>query len=358
MRCVWLLFALGCGARSELGSYVRGDGSPPPPPPPPLHDAGPEADAPDEADAVASCPDAPTPLLLASGIKATESSYDTRLGQDSDYLYMGDGTHVVRVSKCTPGDPVRLTGLESNAARVLADEGVVYFVDIVTSGGIRRVPVAGGATTTVANADYTTQPLDLQKTGGTLVYLVESILTNGPDTIWSVPANGGVPSRVSALGGAIGSRIAADGTNVYYFAQIGAGTMLVSQPLAGGSVTKLADSGSDGAIAVDDTNVYYSGDTTLPFLSAVPKGGGAVTVLWQGASQSGPSHPDAIVVDAGYVYFWTSSISASSVFRVPSTGGTVAAVASDGFGIVAVTLDAASLYHLSGDGHVYRVDKP
>lgn len=81
-------------------------------------------------------------------------------------------------------------------------------------------------------------------------------------------------------------------------------------PCGGPAPISLADEArGDGAIAIDDDNVYYVG---LRGVSAVPKAGGAARVL-------GPADgTDQIAVDDDSVYF-----GGRSFWRVPKSGGDV-----------------------------------
>ncbi len=331
-----------CGARSGL-DVLGTDASAP-------FDAGhdhvvsaPDVDQPDVPDVTqppppVQCPPAPTPVLLASGIKPT---YDVQLGVDDYAVYMADGEHITRFPKCAPGAPLTLTGYEPNSGRVFVDGTTVYFLDIVLGGSVRTVPTLGGTVTTIATAPAGVQPMDLHKLGETLFYLLGPSATVG---VFSVPTGGGTPL---SLGPAIGDSIAVDAASVYFFSNHGKGWAVESRPQGGGASTYLADSLYDGALAVDDANVYFSGWGGPGFVRAVPKLGGATTTI-----SDTEGLPVYLALDGGYLY-WVNG--QQSVKRVLTAGGTPKVVVTGNIG--GIGFDATSLYYSLYDGSLYRVDK-
>ncbi len=325
-----LAIVLACGARTGL-DVPNDDASTAP-------DVAVALDAAAEDAHVVACPAAPTPLLLASGIQPT---YDTRLGIDATSIYMGDGQIVTRFSKCTPGPGTKLTATEPNCGRVLVDDGTVYFLDIVLGGSVRSVPASGGATTTIAGVSVKSQPDALSKVGSTLYYLVSPDPSPG---VYSVPAAGGKPFFVGA---ATGDQLAADAASVYFLLATGTSKWaLESRPLAGGPSTYLADSCNDGAIALDDTTVYFSGWGACPgFIRSVSKQGGSPAIL------AAPALPAYLIVEGAYLY-WVDE--RHGVGRVPKLGGPPEVIVSAD--VAGIAVDATSLYYSTYEGELYRLD--
>jgi hypothetical protein len=288
------------------------------------------------------CPPASTPLLLGSRINPT---YDSELAVDATSVYMSDGERITSFPKCVPGTPQTLTGYEANSARVLVDQGTVYFIDIVVGGSVLAVSTSGGSVTALATAPSLIQPMSLSKVGSTLFFLLGP--SSASSGIYSVSASGGTSAFV---GSAAGSTLAADATSVYFFLPTKFGWGLHAMPNTGGTPAYLADSYYDGSIAVDDTTVYFSGwgPEEPGFVRSVSKQGGPMTVL------STPEHmPTYIALDATDVY-WVDD--KQSVLRVKKTGGTPETLVS-GIAVAGIGLDATSLYYSTYTGDLYRLDK-
>lgn len=348
MRRMLLLLCgvlVSCGARTGLGVGATRDAATPADAAPDASpDAGPDA-APDVEQPPVVCPPAPSPVLLASGIKPT---YDWQLAVDATSVYMADGEQITRFPKCGPGQKQTLTGVEPNSGRVLVDAGTVYFLDIVLGGSVRSVPTSGGSVTTLATAPKALQPEDLLKVGDTLFYLLVGAPGSG---VSSVPAGGGASVFV---GPASGVAIAVDVDSVYFIANTGGFKWaLQSRPRTGGAATYLADSSNVGAIAVDDTTVYFTGWAGQPgSVSSVPKKGGPVTVL-----STNDSFPVYVLLDPPYLY-WVDE--GQGVKRVLETGGTPEVLVSGN--VAGIGLDATSLYYsisggTQGNGMLFRMDK-
>jgi hypothetical protein len=145
-------------------------------------------------------------------------------------------------------------GTVSLAGPIAVDGATVFFA-LGGSGGIGAVPVTGGSPRTIVAGE---NPVDLVASNGQLVW------TTGPAlTIKTVPESGGCPVTLYSAGGSA-TRLAVDGTNVYFTSNASGQVLLV--PLAGGAASYIPLPGPVSppfAIAVDATNVYW---TTLPLL--------------------------------------------------------------------------------------------
>jgi hypothetical protein len=162
-----------------------------------------------------------------------------------------------------------------------------------------------------------------------------------------VPVSGGIPVVLSNNVGMTGlvPALAVDANNVYWSApglHAGGPTVLLSQPLAGGTNTPISDSGQSVlAVAADGQNVYWLEEQTAPGTTAAdgtmsgavmraPSAGGAgapvmvapARFLYSGGRAS-------IAVDSNVIY-WTDACPANSgvdycggeLMKVPVAGGT------------------------------------
>ncbi len=161
-----------------------------------------------------------------------------------------------------------------------------------------------------------------------------------------VPVSGGTPVVLSNNVGAIGlvPALAVDATNIYWSAQAspiaGAPTLLLSQPLAGGTNTPLSDSGwSVLAVAADGQNVYWLEKQVAP--NSVNSDGTVAGAVMR-TTPSGVGAPMMVAparfLDSGGLYnmavdsnviYWTDACPANSVdycggelVKVPVAGGT------------------------------------
>ncbi len=114
-----------------------------------------------------------------------------------------------------------------------------------------------------------------------------------------VPRDGGAGGEATLLVAKASGHLAADDTNVYW--NLGDGVSKV--PLAGGSPTLLAP-GADGDITVNCGSVYWT-DADNDVIWRVNANGGEPTAL---ASGPDVSEPVAIAVDDTSVY-WTNESS-------------------------------------------------
>ena len=157
-----------------------------------------------------------------------------------------------------------------------------------------------------------------------------------------VPLSGGTPVVLSNNVGAVGlvPALAVDATNVYWSAQSGGTTVLLSQPLAGGTNTVLSDSGQNAlAVAADGQNVYWLEEQPLAgqqnadgtwagaVMRGAPSGVGAPVMVAPARFQSA-GLGGCIAVDSKAIY-WTNACPANpvdyctgEVMKVPVAGGT------------------------------------
>jgi hypothetical protein len=168
----------------------------------------------------------------------------------------------------------------------------------------------------------------------TLYWSTTTGLAPGSGTIVSLSLSGGAPVTL-AMGGEWLRAIAIDDSNVYWTDYYGG---LVSKvPKAGGNPVVLASQQEKAiGIAVDDTNVYWSNATGI---MKVGKAGGTPEMI--AYQQPGPQ---AIAVDRSSVY-WGGS---GSIYKVALTGGTPVVVGTGGDAI-SMAVDDTNVYALIGD---------
>ena len=150
------------------------------------------------------------------------------------------------------GSPTTLTSAQYAPAAVAVDQNNVYWVD-AGSGAILRLPLAGSAAgpTTLAS--------------GALVGTPRAIAVDGTNVYWTNYKSAGAVSKVPIGGGAVTTiaanqsypyGIATDGANVFW-TNSGNGTVMAA-PIGGGLARILASGqATPEAIAVDGESVYW-----------------------------------------------------------------------------------------------------
>jgi hypothetical protein len=259
------------------------------------------------------------------------------------------------------GAPVKLATGPFHELAVDADN--VYLID---ASKVMKVPVQGGALTTLASDG--TSPTSLAIDPANVYWTVNTIDSCPPDgdicpdgVVRKVPIGGGTPTTL-ASGQALPDGIAVDEQNVYWINRgiMVASTTVMKMPVAGGTPTALASglAGVTGRIAVGGGDVYWtglSGLATTPTLTKVPIVGGTATFV---ATGSGVGADIAVV--AGNVYWLEYSFSGANVKAVSLGGGAPAVVGSIGTSassIGGIAVDPANLYWTErwADGSVWSL---
>jgi hypothetical protein len=273
-----------------------------------------------------------TPLLLASGLHVPSG-----ITVDSGNVYwVNEGDHdahngSVMTVPIGGGVPITLASGLSNPRDVSVAASTVYWTDLDPSnsdnGLVLSVPAGGGAITTVATGQ------------------------SEPGTILAIPEVIYLP-----IGGKL---VATEIANVYWGNY--SGDSVETALGLGGPSTLYAGTGTLGVvgdIAVDATNVYFSGsdcDTCGGSLRSVPLGGGAPVVLATGLGGS-----RGIAVDSSSVYLASVASSTQLVQKVPLAGGAPLTIATNPTGGTLlfhnVVVDSTSVYWLT-DSAVMKVVK-
>jgi hypothetical protein len=180
-------------------------------------------------------------IELARTTNAVDS-YDPciALTIDDSNVYFSDSLGVYKVSK-SGGPTTTVVTMGSVYAASLATAGADLYVGMWDRGSIWKLPKAGGTPETVATAQYG----------------LRSLAVDSLHLYW---AGGGLLSRLLLSGGATSpvaksdeSSVALDEDSAYFCDRY----ELKKVPKGGGTVTTLTRDPCGGAIAVDDTYVYF-----------------------------------------------------------------------------------------------------
>ena len=178
-----------------------------------------------------------------------------------------------------------------------------------TAGVVLKVPLAGGAVTTLASGRNGPQPIVVDATN---VYWGDAY----GGFVMEVPIGGGTPTTLASVGGLSPYGMVVDATNVYWTG----GALVKEVPIAGGAVTTIGTTLGNGnatGIAIQGTNLYWqetgSTVTSTGTIMKLPTGGGSSTTL-----VSGLQGPLRLAVDPNNFYFNDSN----HVVQAPLAGGT------------------------------------
>jgi hypothetical protein len=226
--------------------------------------------------------------------------------------------------------PIELSGNDKQPYSLASDGTYVYWNDTISPGAVRRIVVGGNGATTLANVDA----LGMSLSPTTLFWVSSS------GAVQSMPKAGGPVTTLGAAPSGEPWGVAIDATYFYFAATSTLSATISRVPQSGvGPVETVATPDADVTVlATDAANVYFiAGDN----LSAVPTGGGAVTVL-----ASGFSGATSLKLDSGNLYASVTGGNGpyGSILRVPVTGGTPTVLASAQWGAYDVAVDATYVY--------------
>jgi hypothetical protein len=282
-----------------------------------------------------------TPVTLSD---ATDHAICLALDATSVYWANYDGTGSIRRVAKSGGQPVTLYSAQNTYPWSMAvDAQNIYWTvpnPYWTNGNtaVMEWPLAGGAATTLAS--NVANPYDIAVSPTNVYWTTE----DSPVALLTVPIDGGSVTPLATVTGGAGA-IAIDANHVYWSTY--GGTYM--EALAGGSPQ--ARGPQAAGIAVDATGVYYTVNVpnANPWLGNIvrtPIGGGPQTVV---ASQR-PGSVIAIAVDDTNVY-WTEgegTIQMGAVAKVAKSGGTPVLLATGLGDPTAIAVDDTSVYFISG----------
>jgi len=228
-----------------------------------------------------------------------------------------------------------------NADDIAVDETDVYWVNSTVSSNeftIKKVPIAGGDSTTLVTSQWT--PIVALTSDATHIYWAEDTYPEDPpsSTIKNMPKNGGQIEIVASGLKAIRGGLAVYGGEIFFADNNYFDTLrFMKVSVSGGSVTTLATviredlfepKNDVKALAVDNENLYWVDKNDV---NAVPVSGGSITTLAGILNE-----PIDIALSAGQV-FWTESTG-------PAHGetGTVKSVSSSGVAVTTLVQGGAA----------------
>jgi hypothetical protein len=201
-----------------------------------------------------------------------------------------------------------LTGLAADSANVYWFQN--YIGNVLTACAVDQLPLAGGATITLATPDDGVIAIGVNSSA---VFFITNY-----DAIWSAPIGGASPATPVVTGQSYLGAFAVDESNVYWTTFENPVSQVLKATTGGVSVTPLVANipSTVESIAVDATNVYFAsepadadGGTYPGGIYSTPIAGGAVTRLGDYGSP--------LMVDATNVYFGV----AQGVSAIPKAGG-------------------------------------
>jgi hypothetical protein len=239
---------------------------------------------------------------------------------DSTFIYWADidAGAIRKVSKALTQQGIPssvVSGLTAQRVQGVASDGsYIYWTNKTAVGQVFRALPTGAAQTTIANNQN--QPDWIASNGTTVAWT-----NQGSNQVMTAPA-AAVDASATQLNdagenGTLPAGIAIDSANVYYATKTTGGGLAEAVPLAGGPVSEIGTATYVG-IAVDATNVYWTGGFSNPIVSQNTKNGTTATVKII-ATGSALTCPLGVASDGANVYFLDQGTTSAGVI-VPSTG--------------------------------------
>lgn len=270
---------------------------------------------------------------------------------DSTYVYWSTFDKTMGTIAKVPiggGNVTTLASLQGGPRGIALDTTTnpttVYWVNFY-EGTVKKISSAGGAITTLATGQ--TVAMSLAVTSTTVFW------TTAAGTVAKCPVGGGATILLdnSSQGGA--GAINVSGSNVYWVgnAKVTNNTMVLKQPLAGGSTTQIYGGSVLGMMdmAMDLNNIYLAEGNSNQILSTGANGG-AVTMV------ASANDPFGIALNGASLY-WTN-YGDGSVEKVATTGGVKTTIATGQLNPGFMAVDTTSVYWTEpGGGTIKKANK-
>jgi hypothetical protein len=241
--------------------------------------------------------------------------------------------------------PVALASRLPNPFAITVDSTNVYWTDLGTSSGngaILQTPIAGGEIITLAFGQA--QPIAIAVDEAQVFWIAS-------DDVLAVPIGGGQLTTI-ATDPLHPAALVDDGTNLYWLdSGNGADGALIGWSPASGTATTLAAALSKSqALTFDTDTLYWATFASDGAIESLPKAGGAMAATLA----SGLGGILALAVDATSVY--STNHFDGTITRTPKTGGLPITLASGFTGLSGLAVDATDLYWTdTGTGYVDRL---
>ncbi len=234
------------------------------------------------------------------------------------------------------------------------DDANVYFEQEVGNNvGIFSMPKGGGQATAVVAPG--TAPIGSATTLGSNVYWVEQ-MGPGPGgnvLVMTAPLNGGTATQVASFTLGIGPGVGSFGvTATKLFFATNTGFEMLPFGGDGGAPTMVQGASNCEEIISTNDAVYC-----LPFSGTVNgiSSNGTVTSLGMSVNETNMGIDGAMAVDDTYVY-WVDVATVGTIMRSPKTGGTGTIIARD-TSPVAIAVDDKAVYWSDLGGNIMRLPK-
>ncbi len=240
------------------------------------------------------------PASGGAGVRIGSATWPTYVAVDATHVYWTDLQRYAADRSAEPlSGAVRRVPIAGGLSETLAKgldrpnscalfDGKIYFAHGYPKGAVLGVPIAGGTSTTVATVD--TMPFYTAANTSTVCWARRE----APGAVQCAPrAGGGVTTLVNEPA----NYVAIDETYAFYSP---AGALKRVALKGSGPTTLLEEGRRCGELAIDASNVYALCGRDVVRVS---KGGGAATTLYTGTSEA--IGLEGIAVDATHVY-WTS----------------------------------------------------